>query len=357
MEVTVVPVTVETHPNADALEIARVGDYQSLVRKGQFLTGDLVAYIPEGSMLPLDLVEQMGLNGRLFGPDKNRVKAIRLRGTLSQGLCLAADPAWVDGQDVMELLGITKYESDIPTCLAGNVWFATTKRTLPYDVKNIKASPNALEDGEIVVIKEKIHGTCFISGAVMNPDPVEGDLIVQSKGLGGKGLAMKINDPINDTNLYVRTSREYNLHEITRMERDERGLNVYVIGEIFGHGVQDLQYGAHNGTRVEGFRVFDVFVGTPTTPDARFLNDAELTAFCERHNLRSAPLLYRGPYSKEIMLAHTDGLETVSGTSSHMREGVVVRPLVERYDKRLGRIQFKSVSAAYLLRKDGTEFN
>ena len=50
--VHVVRVAIEPHDNADALEIARVGDYRSVVRKGQFQSGELVAYIPEQPVLP-----------------------------------------------------------------------------------------------------------------------------------------------------------------------------------------------------------------------------------------------------------------------------------------------------------------
>lgn len=40
-EAKVYRLTIEEHPNADALELAVVGDYRSIVRKGQFKTGDL----------------------------------------------------------------------------------------------------------------------------------------------------------------------------------------------------------------------------------------------------------------------------------------------------------------------------
>jgi RNA ligase (TIGR02306 family) len=255
----------------------------------------------------------------------------------------------------MEILGITKWIPDIHPDLAGNVWYATRARTLTYDIQNIKAYPNALIEGEAVVVSEKVHGSCAIFGSVMDPDPVEGDFVVQSKGIGGKGLALKVEDPVNANNLYVRTARDYDLATITRIERDERGTPVYVLGEVFGQGVQDLTYGASTGQKIEGFRVFDVFVGTPQGGESRFLNDDELETFCARHRLPRVPVLYRGPYRKDIVLSLTNGKESVSGTERHIREGVVVRTCVER-KAHCGRLQFKSVSEAYLLRKDGTEY-
>lgn len=79
----VVRLEIEPHPNADRLELARIGDYQAIVPRGQFVTGDIAAYVQEGSLVPLALLSEMGLEGRLAGPDANRVKAIRLRGVLS----------------------------------------------------------------------------------------------------------------------------------------------------------------------------------------------------------------------------------------------------------------------------------
>ena len=85
-EVKTYPVIIERHPDADLLELARIGDYYSIVLKGQFQTGDTCAYIPEASVIPDNLIAKMGLEGKLAGRAHNRVKAIKLRGVLSQGL-------------------------------------------------------------------------------------------------------------------------------------------------------------------------------------------------------------------------------------------------------------------------------
>ena len=68
------------------------------------------------------------------------------------------------------------------------------------------------------------------------------------------------------------------------------------------------------------------------------------------------PELYVGPFSKEVMMEHTDGM-TVVGSSVHIREGIVITPTTERTDTELGRVVLKSVSEKYLLRKNGTEYN
>lgn len=362
--VTVERITIHKHPNADALELAQVGDYQAIVRKGQYKSGDLVVYIPEQALVPQSLLREMGLEGKLAGKLGNRVKAIRLRGILSQGLVYPARPEWQEGAEVSEILGITKWEPPIPAHLAGEVFSAGQERTLKYDIENFKRFPHILEEGEQVVFTEKLHGTWCMIG-LMPPryaHPEEGRLIISSKGLAARGLGMKYNAEANKSNLYVRVARHYNMDNRISFAfgyqlKDEMDPKpVFVLGEVFGRGVQDLAYGnSADSDNDIGFRVFDVYVGRPGV--GRYLNDSELDEACKRLGLKRVPVVYRGPFSKAVLYQHTDGFETVSGKGLHIREGVVVRPVIERTHEEIGRVQLKSVSGDYLTRKDGTEFN
>lgn len=363
--VLVVRLAVEPHPDPDVtqIELAKVGDYRSVVRKGQFRDGDLAAYIPEASLLPANLVEELGLTGRLAGPEANRVKAIRLRGVLSQGICYPARPEWAAGQDVTKELGITKWESPIPAALSGEVYFAGPQRTIRYDIENIKKYPALFTEGEQVVMTEKIHGTWCQLGVIPSrfQNPSYGRLVVSSKGLAAQGIAFKPEAPANQNNLYLRVARHLNIVE--RVDKFSDGIpwiegvpSIFVLGEVFGHGVQDLSYGASTGKdETLGFRVFDIYYGTPGHD--RYLNDDELSWACEALGLERVPVLYRGPFGWEVLREATTGRETVSGMQVNIREGCVVRPVVERRDDLIGRVQLKSVSADYLLRKNGTEFN
>ena len=359
-EVLVLPVKIEPHSNADSLEIARIGDYRSIVRKGDFKDGDLVAYIPEGAVCPDVLIEQMGLAGRLAGADKNRVKAVKLRGVLSQGLCLRAREGWLQGQNVMEELGIHKYEPIVPVGFQGELMSVGGSRTLGYDIENCKRYPEVFKDGEEVVICEKLHGTFCLAGIMSdtqrlnNTEDDDAFLVIASKGVAAKGLAFKLHAEANLNNLYVRTATKLNLVEgcYNAFGTDD---SVFVLGEILGPGVQDLTYGLVEPE----FRIFDIYIGNPG--EGRFLGELELDKACKKLAIPRVPVLYRGPYSKEVLDIWTNGKETVSGQSSHVREGVVIRTSEERlalsdlpcYD----RCQLKSVSEGYLLRKgEGTEY-
>lgn len=359
--VHVVRVVIEPHDNADALEIARVGDYRSIVRKGQFTTGELVAYIPEQSVLPEGLLDELGLRGKLAGKEGNRVKAIKLRGVLSQGLVYPARAGWVVGQDVAGELGVHKWEPPAPPAhMNGVVYGAGLDRCMRYDIENFKAYPEVLVAGEAVVFTEKIHGTwCQIGYLPPAMIDDQGHLVVSSKGLASKGLAFRPDAAENVDNLYLRVARGLQVdRKISEVFVAELAAEqpIFVLGEVFGAGVQDLAYGAKpDASGTPGFRVFDIHVGRPG--QGSYLGDEALERACAALGLPRVPVLYRGPFSREVMQAHTDGKETVTGKGIHIREGIVVRPCVERRDPELGRVQLKSVSEKYLLRAGGTEYN
>lgn len=384
-EVKAYKLAIEPHPDADALELAIIGDYRSIVRKGQFKTGDVAVYIPEAAVLPDWLIEKLGLVGKLAGPNKNRVKAVKLRGVLSQGLvyptCRYYDELAVEfiqtdkqylcetelphgqgyryapvepGFDYAGLLGITKWEPPIPIHMAGEV-FNAFGLTLKYDIENIKKYPTVIADGEHVVMTEKLHGTWTCLG--YHPEAKETNgYIVTSKGLSQGGLAFKMNEA-NANNLYVRSLQSTKTITDRGIEEDivERMMYVidsaatpfYILGETFGAGVQDLHY----GTTQPQFRVFDIYLGEPGN-GGRYLDFEELVDFCRRLEVDLVPVLYKGPFNKTALDQATNGNETFSGSESHMREGVIVKPLIERYDPTIGRVQLKSISEAYLLRKN-----
>lgn len=363
--VRVVPITrIDPHLDADRIELAVIGEFRSVVVKGRFKTGDLVAYIPEASLVPGALLNEMNLVGKLAGSQKNRVKAMRFRGQLSQGICYPTRPGWVAGQDVTDELGITKYVPPIPVHLSGQVSNVGGRNTIRYDIENWKRYPTVLQTGEQVVFTEKIHGTFTGIGVLPECMDEHGDVVVFSKGIGAAGLAFK-DVPENIHNLYIRVSRHFRLPERIRADvvfgpilRSRQP--VFVLGEIFG--VQDLKYGASTKQdQTMGFRVFDIFTGYQSDMTGRFLDDAELETACVRLGVPRVPIIWRGPFSRETMLLFTNGQETVSGKTLHVREGIVMRPVIERKDSTLplgGRVQLKSISEDYLLRKglETTEF-
>ena len=159
---------IEPHPNADRLELAAIGGFRCVVGKGSFTDGDLAAYIPEGAVCPDWLIAELGLEGKLAGSKRNRVKAVKLRGALSQGLVYPVRDGMVRGRPVSEgdtvtdLLELVKYEPPIPIAMQGEV--RPVHGATLYDIENVKKYPDALQDGEPVVVTEKLHGTWCWAG-------------------------------------------------------------------------------------------------------------------------------------------------------------------------------------------------
>jgi RNA ligase (TIGR02306 family) len=321
------------HPNADLIELAKVDDYRCVVKKGEFKTGDLVAYIPEASLVPAPLLAELGLTGRLAGPEKNRVKAVKLRGEVSQGLVYPAKPHWKEGDDVTEELGIVKWIPPIPVHLAGELAPAPEGWHGYTDIENIKRYPDVLKPGEEVIATEKVHGTCTLLGLL------GGARAISSKGYGAGGKVIKD----DEKNLYWRMARKFNL-----FEKIEGLGNVMLFGETFGAGVQDLGYGMQKGE--PSYFAFDMSIA------GRYLDYDDFVKICTERDIPMAHVLYRGPFGPEC-LALTKGKETISGKEVHMREGIVIRPIKERYEHDIGRVILKSVNEEYLLRGgEATEF-
>lgn len=372
--VKVLPIKkLEKHPNADTLALAYVNDYVSIVGLTTFSEGDLVAYIPEGAVVPDDIAAVMGLEGKIG----NRLKAIKLRGIVSQGILYPIKNSMLslpngkeipvnEGDDVMELLGITKYVPEIPANLSGEVFASDPRYTVNFDIENIKNYPDIILEGEEVVFTEKLHGTFtqivylpprFIEAEGLEYKETFGDknglLMVGSKSLSADGLMFKANKQ-NDNNVYVKVVVEQDmLSKFMEQFKDEE-LPVIMLGETFGSDVQDLRYGfTHRGQN--GFRAFAIYKGLRSR--FKVLNSDELDVVLGKMEIERVPVLYRGPFSREVMNEHTNGKETVSGKEMHIREVIVITPIAERYNNKVGRVILKNVSSDYLLRKGkATEF-
>lgn len=379
-EVPVVKINaIEPINGADAIELAVIGDYRSVIRKGQYTTGDLAVYIPEQSILPAELIEEIGLTGKLAGSDHNRVKAVKLRGCLSQGILYPVDydapsashtlkchdGAYTfvkEGDNVADDLGITKWNPPVPTYLSGEVYFAGQELTVAYDIENYKKYPTVLNDGEEVVFTEKLHGSFCGVGVLPVKDHddkhYKREFVVFSKGLGAQGMCFK-DVPLNQDNAYLKALVACGMFDKLRDLRnsieaeDQGGFNypLFVLGEVYGGSVQDgFSYGD-----IPKFRMFDIVAGY--RGDQHYFNVDAKQHLASHLGIDMVPLLYRGPFSKEVMYQFTDGNETVSGKEVHMREGIVVTPTSERYSMEIGRVILKSVSAAYLTRKgNATEY-
>lgn len=337
---------------ADRIEVARIAGYQVVIAKGSFQAGDKAIYIPEASIVPEGIVKWLGLEGRLAGAEKNRVKAIKLKGVLSQGLLYPIQPGmedFVPDTDVAEELGITKYEPEIPANFSGKMFNIGSERTVRYDVEHLKKYPNAFGEIDQVTITEKIHGTNIQIGISKDykDDRLFGinkNIYVTCKGLGGQGLVFT-NDVIN---VYTRAYKliETQLENISKDLLSSGDDNIQLIGEVYGKGINDLGYNAELS-----IRFFDV------KKNGRYMPVAQKYNWLMSYALQSVPILYQGNYSKEVV-DNCRNRDTIVGAGVHMIEGVVITANdPNAFHPRVHRPIFKALNDEYALRNGGTEYN
>ena len=389
---------VKAHPNADSLELGNIGSkdgYQVVIPKGRYKTGDLVVYIPEGAQVPNWILHELGLEGMLSQKTKDVVKAIRLRGEISQGLVwhphtwdnLDLGSYHANGENLADQLGIKKWIASVPIEMGGKQ--APAPDLMGWiEIENLKKYPKTFTEGELVTITEKIHGSC----AIFQLDVTTGKLTVASKGVAKDGLSL-LRSPKNHStshsdkdrkhikranlygklflrkwaqkhldkvtpirhwttegNLYWRVADAYDLANVLSELSNEfpNALFIALYGEVYGAGVQDLHYGSDGRSAKPGFAAFDLRVGYGIGD--KWVNVADVD-LAENYGVPTATTLYQGPYARHIVEELAVGPETISGEQTHIREGVVVRPQVERDSTVLkGRAIGKFVSEDYLLR-------
>jgi RNA ligase (TIGR02306 family) len=316
---------IEPHPNADQLGLVRVGGYTVCVRKADWKVGDLAAYIEPDYVVP-ERPEYAFLGAR---EKDRRVKVKRLRGVMSMGLLMPAPEGSREGDNVMELLGITRYEPPIEpprgqcTMTGTSAWSEAPHASLghlpKYDLENWRKVRRVLVTGERVFVTEKIHGAnarfAFRDGRMWcgsrNEWKAEGD--------NAWWNALRSSPWVEE---YCRENPTH-----------------VVYGEAFGW-VADLRYGHQPGE--VSFRVFDVM-----TPNG-WMGFYDLTlAFHPKYRV---PLLYIGHYTDAVVEELADFDSHIPG-ANHLAEGVVIKPMEERYDPRFGRVALKLVSNRYLERQ------
>lgn len=347
-------------PKSDALDITTVFETPVIVRRGQMKVGDLAVYIPVESLIPMTKPQFQGL-GIKTEREIYRVKAVRLRGTYSEGLLVPyaqsngaafSDQAAI-GKDMAEAWGITKYEEpEEPLKLNGKVGTPAT-RDLPwaprYNVESILKNRDAVPDGTMVQVTEKIHG-CNARFVWDGSELHVGSHNVWKKALYKDGPWVRkfkafINkfrrlfpdpEPQND-DVWWQAAKDND------MARALKNIPMHVVyGEVFGK-VQDLKYGMDEGT---SFRVFDIY----DAKEKKWLNPTVTEDLCKLLDLDHVPVLYKGPYSKEAVDGLRGGQSTLHGGT--IREGIVIKLL----DNQGRNSALKYVSEAYKLRKDGSEF-
>ncbi len=363
---------IKEHPNADKLELAQIEGWTCVVTKGKFKTGDLCVYFPVDSILPADLEVKLFPRDSKIHLHNSRIKPIRIRQVFSEGLAVPVDvilfdrnSTWngkiYDGLDLTTYLGVTKYTAPPPPASLRNgrirkQYLCNTNFQRYTNIERLEKFAKWFEPTEIVVAREKIHGTNYRVGWVPTQANTWWKKTKKFFGLlpkyefcfGSRKLELTFsenreimnNNPFVPKNAYERITKRYGLKQLL-------GNGEVVYGEIYGPSVQK---GYHYGLKNDelGFVVFDVQI------DGKFLSDGELFSFCFQKGLHLVPLVYKGPRDLNAIKALNKG-NSVMAPSQPVMEGLVIRPEIEVNDAR-GRKIAKLISEEYALKKGNTEY-
>jgi RNA ligase (TIGR02306 family) len=359
---------VNSHPNADRLDLLKIKDWQCVSAKGQFVAGDLAVYFPIDSILKPEI------EARIFGIDSkvklnnSRVRTIKLRGAFSQGLAVKLnvplDPVDFsalrshmlrEGADWTDITGTKKFEPPVRLGAGSGTLSTNKKQTNPHfrkytGIENAKNYPNVFEDGELVSVTEKIHGSNFRAGWVPFHADTFWKKVKQWTGFAPKWEFVYGSHNVQlqskllykgyyDKNVYAEAVKKYDLEK--KLEYGE-----VIYGEIYGDGIQKgYTYGCKPGERKCVF--FDLMRNN------EWLNPGDFEDFATLLGLPTVPDLYVGPFDKVKILALRDG-DSVLAPTQKVREGVVVKPLKEETCY-MGRKMLKYISDNYLLKNQDDE--
>lgn len=309
-------------PGADAIECAQVDGWKVVVKKGEFQAGQLAAYYEIDSWIPEDVAPFLCKDKREFnGVPGARLRTIKLRGQVSQGLLLPVPSEYAEeGDDLTEVMGVQKWEAPIAPQLAGQVrgsFPAFLKKTDQERVQNLRRDLEGwIAEGHEWEVTEKLDGSSMT--VYLN----NGDFGVCSRNLDLKQ---------DEKNSFWAMALALRLEDKMRAH----GENIAIQGELIGPGIQGNKYGLSK----HEFHVFDVF----SISDFSYKPAAERHHVAEIMGLKHCPVLNIGSIAHDSMddlIAAGDGESRLNGC---VREGLVFKSISDPD------ISFKVISNKFLL--------
>lgn len=343
-------VEVKEHPNADRLAIYFVqGISLQLVAQKGYEFGEEVIYFPLDSVLPDWVLDRIGLTGKLAGSAHNRVKTVRLRGELSQGI-IASPELFKDeiaerpNTPLTEILQVEKYEPEMKITMGGRL------KTLPpgvefYDIEGCERYSHVLQfliNNRIpVVVTEKLEGANFACAVYKD---------------GSQHVCSHRNSVVEDPDCKSQNAFWEATRSLELLERAaglcslEKADFVTIRGEVIGPKIQGNIYGLDKPV----VRIFDLQINGRYVNYTRFLTLIRRTnRFVERYAPNEklfVPAIYFGELGEWMGKATIQELSngpSVFGDDI-LREGIVIKPMNEMTHPDIGRLILKQRSPLYL---------
>lgn len=331
------------HSNADRLAIASLKGigFKFIVGKDTWKAGDKCLYFPLDAVLPDPLLKALGVEGKLAGAQKNRIKTIKLRGEISQGLVgpLSLIDALPENErtpeEITKFLGVTKYEPEINLPCARDARLIDLPEGVGiYDIENCERYPEATEFlmDQPVCITEKLEGSHF---AVAYVD--------KKFWVCQRRFAL---EPIEGMpkHFFWEVTENLGLEEfVNSLVKDFSCEHLVLRGEIIGPNIQSNIYYLPE----RSVRFFDLMI------DKRYVDTQVLLDTFRKHS--KSDLLVPNLSKDQTLRAWLNGRSLIeastgdSGLKNILREGIVIKPLKEQSHSELGgRLILKQISPEYL---------
>lgn len=318
-------------PNADKIVAYRIGGWKVVDAKDKYNVGDLVVYIECDAWVPHSIAPFLskGKEPRVYkGAPGERLRTIKLRGQISQGLLLPIPEDTIkgsgiligDGLDLTDRLGVFKWETETEFV------HADTKGTFPAFIpkSDQERIQNCYKDVKDLLATAQWEVTEKLEGQSHTAYLYNGEFGVCSRNL-------ELKDTEGST--FWNTARKYNLEGILRKD----GRNLMIQSEQVGPGIQGNIY------RLDEHKLFvyDVFL----IDEQRYLTPHERIEFCADNGLETVPIDTWGwvnyfGMDRDALIARADGVSYLHETK---REGLVFKMQSKE------RLSFKVISNAYLL--------
>ncbi|HEX8615392.1 MAG TPA: RNA ligase (ATP) [Telluria sp.] len=306
---------------ADAIECVTVDGWKVVSKKGEYTIGGNALYLEVDSWVPEALAPFLCKDKREFnGVPGARLRTVKLRGQISQGLLLPVPDGAGEGDDLTEMLGIQKYEPPIPADLQGIVkgpFPSFVRKTNQERIQNLVAELEAWADAGLEwEVTEKLDGSSLTAYLF------QGEFGVCSRNL----------DLLEtEGNSYWKLARDNKLEALLRAT----GRNLAVQGELIGPGVQGNPYGV-GAPQLQVFDIYDIDNG-------RYLNSAERMALLAGTDILHCPVLDTQNLAGATVASLLAGAEGKSALkASTEREGLVFKCLGAD-------VSFKAISNKFLL--------
>lgn len=357
--------------NADKIELVKFYDigWQCICKKGEFKQDDLCVYVEIDSILP-EKPEFEFLRERKF-----RIKTIKLRGVLSQGIVFPLDILPKHGKlkvgdDVTSSLGIKKYEIPEPDAFAkrtNNVrvpWYLKPfkkyilrynwtrrvfgpmmglrkTRTFPKfipktDEPRIQSHPGFLQhlDNNTFYITQKLDGsseTIYYNNGVF--------------GICSRNMEVyhaKYRNKYFDINLYTKAVEKYDLQRKLQSYCKKNKRNIALQGELVGPTIQKNKLGLSE-VDIFFFNIYDIDLG-------RYVDFQEFIDICQQLNIKTVPIIATNIQLKDATIDMLLEFARDTYPNGTPQEGIVIRPMKETYLDKLGRFSFKVINNDFLLK-------